>query len=148
MQCRRWLPLWDCYPLTKACKDVKTLSPVHSRVCFAIIVLGVHDHHQVSRSGHSPGETAGGDDDLHSPRVEQLLHDAALALRQSLMEVSNATGQGLTQSLHITPTPITITSPLWKHTLLLFFTMLFYDMFFNLAINSLSFFKSCKTGSG
>lgn len=72
------------------------------RVCFPVVVLCVHNDHEVSGDVHSPGEATGGDQDLHCPGSKQLLNDLALHVSESLVQVRHSVTKGLLQSLQQT----------------------------------------------
>lgn len=71
------------------------------RVCFSVIILGIHDNHQIGRHTHAPGETARGHQHLYSTAREQMLHRLPLYVTQALMEVPHAITECLLQGLQI-----------------------------------------------
>lgn len=71
------------------------------RVCFSVIILGIHDNHQIGRHTHAPGETARGHQHLYSTAREQMLHCLPLYVTQALMEVPHAITECLLQGLQI-----------------------------------------------
>lgn len=71
------------------------------RVCFSVVILGIHDNHQIGGHTHAPGETARGHQHLYSTAREQMLHCLPLYVTQALVEVPNAITERLLQSLQI-----------------------------------------------
>lgn len=71
------------------------------RVCFSVIILGIHDNHQIGRHTHAPGETARGHQHLYSTAREQMLHRLPFYVTQALVEVPHAITERLLQSLQI-----------------------------------------------
>lgn len=71
------------------------------RVCFSIVILGIHDNHQIGGHTHAPGETARGHQHLYSTAREQMLHRLPLYVTQALVEVPHAITERLLQGLQI-----------------------------------------------
>lgn len=70
-------------------------------MCFSVIILGIHDNHQIGRHTHAPGETARGHQHLYGTAREQVLHCFPLNVTQALMEVPHTITERLLQGLQI-----------------------------------------------
>ena len=68
-------------------------------VSSSIIVLCIHNNHQVGLSNHCPTEATRHNHDLNGSQHEQLLNNLSLLVWQALMKVGNAIAYGLNQSL-------------------------------------------------
>lgn len=69
-------------------------------VTSAVIELRVHNHYQVSTDPQPPAQAARDHKQLDGSRCEQLLHNLALQIGESLVEICNTTRQCFNERLH------------------------------------------------
>lgn len=89
----------SCYVFIGKTFLANTTWRVDLRVCFPVVVLRVHDHHQMGDHAHTPGQIARRDDHLNGATLKQVLHRAPLHLVETLVQVGDAVTQRFLQRL-------------------------------------------------